>query len=129
MGRIQTFQVDYRLLLLLACFLLSGLAGLVYETAWTQQFSLVFGTSELAVAAVLAAYMAGLAFGASLATRWVERLRRPVLVYALLELGIAIAALMVPFGLKLAAQIQLILLGSLELAPDAASFGSSFLMP
>ena len=69
MGRLRTVQVDHRLLLLFGCFLLSGLAGLIYETAWTQQFSLVFGTLELAVAAVLAAYMAGLAFGASLAAR------------------------------------------------------------
>ena len=44
-----------RFLLLLACFFLSGLAGLSYETSWTQQFALVFGTSELALATVLAA--------------------------------------------------------------------------
>ena len=46
------------------CFALSGFAALLYQTAWTRQFSLVFGTSELAVATVLAAYMAGLALGA-----------------------------------------------------------------
>ena len=35
------------------CFVLSGFAALLYQTAWMRQFSLVFGTSELAVAAVL----------------------------------------------------------------------------
>ena len=45
--------------LLLACFLLSGLAALVYETAWTREFAAVFGTSNLAVATVLAAYWGG----------------------------------------------------------------------
>ena len=40
-----------------ACFVLSGFAALLYQTAWLRQFSLVFGTSELAVATVLAAYM------------------------------------------------------------------------
>lgn len=118
-------QLDRRLFLLLGCFLLSGLAGLIYETAWTQQFSLVFGTSELAVVAVLAAYMAGLAVGASLATHWLERLRRPLLVYALLELGIALAALLVPSGLDFASQMQVVLLGSMELAPESASFASA----
>ena len=118
-------QLDRRLFLLLVCFLLSGLAGLIYETAWTQQFSLVFGTSELAVVAVLAAYMAGLAVGASLATHWLERLRRPLLVYALLELGIALAALLVPSGLDFASQMQVVLLGSMELAPESASFASA----
>ena len=51
--------------LLLLCFFLSGLSGLVYQTAWTRQFTFVFGTSELAVASVLAAYMGGLAVGAA----------------------------------------------------------------
>ena len=31
----------------IACFFLSGLAALLYQTAWLRQFSLVFGTSEL----------------------------------------------------------------------------------
>ena len=46
---------------LCACFALSGFAALVYQTAWTREFAFVFGTSELAIAVVLAAYMAGLA--------------------------------------------------------------------
>ena len=49
--------------LLLVCFVLSGFAALVYQTAWTREFAFVFGTSELAIAVVLAAYMAGLALG------------------------------------------------------------------
>jgi len=64
-------------LLVLACFLFSGFAALLYETAWMRQFSIVFGTSELAVAAVLGAYMAGLAVGAAGAARFVARIRRP----------------------------------------------------
>ena len=78
------------LLLLCACFLLSGIAALIYQTAWTRQFAIVFGTSELAVATVLAAYMGGLALGAWLAERFLPRVTRPVLTYALLELGIAL---------------------------------------
>ncbi len=114
-----------RLALLLGCFLLSGVAGLIYETAWTQQFSLVFGTSELAVAAVLAAYMAGLAAGAGLAARWARRVRRPLVAYALIELGVAAAALLVPLGLKWASAIQLTVLGSVALAPESASLASA----
>ena len=49
-----------------ACFFLSGFAALLYQTAWLRQFSVVFGTSELAVATVLAAYMGGLAGGAAI---------------------------------------------------------------
>jgi spermidine synthase len=85
--------------LLLLCFFLSGTAALVYETAWAREFALVFGTSELAVAMVLAAYMGGLALGAAVAARFVSRVRRPILVYGLLELGIALAALCVPHAI------------------------------
>ena len=59
---------DFRFPLLLVCFFVSGFAALIYQTAWTTQFSYVFGTSELAVATVLAGYMGGLALGAAVAT-------------------------------------------------------------
>ena len=86
------------LALLCVCFALSGVAALVYQTAWTRQFAIVFGTSELAVATVLAAYMGGLALGATLAERLLPRVARPVITYALLELGIALGAMfVVPF--------------------------------
>src|SRR3990172_1363741 len=98
---------DRRFPLLLACFFGSGFAALVYETAWTRQFAFVFGTSELAVATVLAGYMAGLAAGAALAARLAPRIRRPVLAYALLELGIAATALLVPAALRAARALYL----------------------
>ncbi len=110
-----------KLLLLSICFFLSGLAGLVYQTAWTQQLALVFGTSELALATVLGAYMGGLALGASLAGRWMGRVRRPVLVYGLLELGIGAAALLVPAGIAAAGRLQVALLGAAELPADDVS--------
>jgi spermidine synthase len=81
------------LLLLCACFILSGIAALIYQTAWTRQFAIIFGTSELAIATVLAAYMGGLALGALLAERLLPRVTRPVFTYAVLELGIAGSAL------------------------------------
>ncbi len=92
-------QLDARFALVLGCFALSGFAGLLYETAWTREFSFVFGTSSLAVSTVLAAYMGGLAAGAAIAGRFVSRVRRPVLVYGLLELGIAASALAIPHAI------------------------------
>ncbi|MDA8018205.1 MAG: fused MFS/spermidine synthase [Thermoanaerobaculia bacterium] len=102
-------------LLVSGCFFLSGLAGLIYETAWTQQFAAVFGTAELALAAVLAAYMTGLALGAVLAGHLVDRIRRPVWLYALLELGIGASALAVPHAIRLAGVVQAMVLGQHEL--------------
>jgi spermidine synthase len=90
---------------------MSGFAALLFQTAWTRQFSLVFGTSELAVATVLAAYMAGLALGARMVERYLDRVRRPVLAYGLLEFGIGIAALAVPLLLVAAERLMVALLG------------------
>jgi spermidine synthase len=93
------------------CFALSGFAALLYQTAWTRQFSLVFGTSELAVATVLAAYMGGLALGARTVERFLDRIRRPVLAYGILEFGVGIAALAVPLLLLAAEKAMVAMLG------------------
>ncbi len=114
------------LFLLCACFVLSGLAALVYQTAWTRQFAIVFGTSELAVATVLAAYMGGLALGAYLAERFLPRVSRPVLTYAVLELGIAVSAMFaVPFLLWLTNQGLLAMFGGQPAPPDSDHAGTT----
>lgn len=113
--------MNARFTLLLACFFLSGFAALLYQTAWTRELSFVFGTSELAVAAVLAAYMAGLALGAAAASRYATRLRRPVLAYGLLELAIALSALSVPVGIRLINAAYVGLLGGASGLPEGGS--------
>ena len=107
----------------IACFFLSGFAALLYQTAWLRQFSLVFGTSELAVATVLAAYMGGLAMGSAVAGRYAGRVTRPVLVYGLLEAGIALSALAVPLLLLAARALYAAMLGGQPAPPDAAAIG------
>ena len=106
-----------------ACFFLSGLAALLYQTAWLRQFSLVFGTSELAVATVLAAYMGGLALGSGVAGRYAGRVTRPVLVYGILEAGIALSALAVPLLLLAARALYASMLGDQPAPPNAAAIG------
>jgi spermidine synthase len=107
------------LLLLCGCFILSGIAALIYQTAWTRQFAIVFGTSELAIATVLAAYMGGLAFGAWLARRFLPRVTRPVFTYAMMELGIAgSATFVVPALLWLANAALMALFGGQPAPPD-----------
>ncbi len=117
--------MDIRFLLLLVCFFVSGFAGLVYETAWTREFAFVFGTSELAVSAVLAAYMGGLALGAAIAARLAPRLRRPLLAYGVLELAIGLAALAVPFGIRLVVGVYLGWLGGLDAPPGSVGLSTT----
>jgi spermidine synthase len=111
--------------LLLACFFLSGFAALIYQTAWTRQLAFVFGTSELAVATVLASYMAGLAVGAAAAARLVGSVRRPLRVYGLLELGIALTALAVPAAIDSATGLYVGIFGGKPAPPDAQGLARS----
>ena len=117
--------MDLRFFLLLICFFVSGFAALLYQTAWTREFAFLFGTSELAVVAVLAAYMAGLALGAAVAARFVRRLTRPVLAYGVLELGIAIGALCVPLLIQLVQGLYISVAGGLEAPPETMSLGTA----
>ncbi len=80
------------IVLLYALFFLSGAAALVYEVAWVRSLSLVFGGSHLAVTTVLAVFMGGLALGGFAIGRRVERTARPLRLYGLLEIGIAVSA-------------------------------------
>ncbi len=116
---------DPRFPLLLLCFFLSGLTALVYETAWTREFAFVFGTSHLAVATVLAAYMGGLAAGAAAAGRFAHRVRRPVLAYGLLELGVALAALAVPLAIDASRALYVGLFGGQEDLPGGGGLATA----
>lgn len=79
------------------CFVLSGATGLIYEILWARMLGLVFGATTFAISTVLAAFMGGLALGSALAGRWGKKINRPLRVYGILEIGIALYALLVPF--------------------------------
>ncbi|HET6646151.1 MAG TPA: fused MFS/spermidine synthase [Pyrinomonadaceae bacterium] len=94
---VNAFYSPQRLRLIGGCFVLSGATGLIYEILWARMLGLVFGATTLAVSTVLAAFMGGLALGSALAGRFASRIKRPVLAYGVIEIGIALYALAVPF--------------------------------
>ena len=103
-----------------ACFVLSGVAGLLYQTIWSRQYSLVLGTSEAAVSVVLAVYMLGLALGAAIIPRWMHGAgARPLRLFALLELGIAVCAFAIPPLLALVGDWYVAVAGGLPDPPSA----------
>ncbi|MFN2377069.1 MAG: fused MFS/spermidine synthase, partial [Candidatus Binatia bacterium] len=81
---------------LLLLFFLSGATGLIYEVLWTRQLALIFGVTTYAVSTVLATYMGGLALGSYLMGKRVDKVDNPLMLYAVLELGIGLYALAVP---------------------------------
>ena len=83
---------------ILALFFLSGACTLVYQVVWARMLIVVFGVSVYAVSTVLTVFMAGLALGSFWFGRVVDRGggRRGLLIYAVLELGIGLFALVFP---------------------------------
>ena len=82
--------------ILLICAGFSGAAALVYQVVWNRQFLLLFGSTTAATAAVIAAFMGGMALGAVCSGRYAHRLSAPLLVYAGLEVAVALYALIFP---------------------------------
>lgn len=82
--------------LLVPLFIMSGATSLVYETLWERQLHLVVGTSQVSVITTLAAFMTGLAGGGFIASRVADRIKRPLVTYAVLEGAIGLYALLFP---------------------------------
>jgi spermidine synthase len=79
--------------LVLILFTLSGVSGLVYELVWIRLLSQLLGGTTFAISVVLAAFMGGLALGSRFFGARADATRRPLRLYAMLELAIAIFAL------------------------------------
>src|SRR5216684_464046 len=84
---------DRNVKLLFALFALSGFTGLIYESVWSHYLKLFLGAAAFAQSFVLAAFMAGLALGAWLASRWSSRLKNLLAAYGWIEAAIGVAAL------------------------------------
>lgn len=69
---------------------LSGLSALVYQTLWVKQLSLVVGTDVHAVTIAVSAFFAGLAAGGYVFGRWADRVRRPVLLFVVIESSVGL---------------------------------------
>jgi len=76
------------------CFVLSGAAALVYQVAWQRLLALSTGVGIYSIAAITAAFMAGLGIGSDLGGRLSTRLDAPraLRAFALVEIGVAVFA-------------------------------------
>ncbi len=100
-------------------FFLSGLTGLVLETIWFRELSLVFGSSSWASGTVTGAFLGGLGLGGLVAAKLVDRVRRPVLLYAALEGFVGLYALLSPLVLAELDVLQYRVLGGAMLSASA----------
>ena len=90
-----------------ACFLVSGAVGLIYEVLWIRLLGLVFGHTVFAVTTVLASFMGGLGLGSFVFGRIADRSTHLLRFYGLLEIGIGAYCLLLPVLLDRAASLYL----------------------
>ncbi|MBA3344633.1 MAG: spermidine synthase [Gemmatimonadales bacterium] len=66
-------------------FVLSGAAGLIYESIWTRYLGLFVGHDAYAQIIVLVIFLGGMSAGAMAISRWTERMREPLYGYVAVE--------------------------------------------
>src|SRR5438067_5258176 len=79
----------------------SGIGALIFETLWLRLSGLAFGNSVWATALILSSFMAGLALGNAIAASSKIRRWRPLHLYAVLEILVALLGCTIVFGLPL----------------------------
>jgi len=115
-----TTGVAWRILLLV----ISGTAALIYQVLWIKQLTLIVGVDVYAVTTGVSAFFAGLALGGLWLGRWADRVTRPLRLYALLEIGVALVGVIITFALPHTAS----LFATLEDKNGILAWGLIFLM-
>lgn len=84
---------------LFGLFFLSGVAALIYQTAWHRLLGLFAGADTIAAALVVGAFLLGLGIGSLAAGLYADRLSRrgALIAFAICEVGIALFAVLSPW--------------------------------
>src|ERR1044071_8356145 len=88
-----------------AILFLSGIGALLFETLWLRLSGLAFGNSVWAAALILSSFMAGLALGNAIAASSRIRRWRPLRLYAVLEVLVALLGCTIVFGLPVLGEL------------------------
>lgn len=80
---------------MLALFVGSGCAALIYEVVWFQMLQLSLGSSAVSLGVLLGTFMGGMCLGSWLFPKKVDAKHHPLKVYAYLEIGIGICGILI----------------------------------
>jgi spermidine synthase len=80
---------------MLALFVGSGCAALIYEVVWFQMLQLSLGSSAVSLGVLLGTFMGGMCLGSWLFPKKVDAKHHPLKVYAYLEIGIGICGVLI----------------------------------
>lgn len=71
---------------------LSGFAALSYEVIWTRVMAMMVGSSTYAFTMILTAFVAGIALGSAICSRFVHRFKHPMVVLGALQIILGVTA-------------------------------------
>jgi spermidine synthase len=111
----------YVVSLIFMFFMASGFSALIYQVAWVRILSVVFGTTIYAISTVLTIFMAGLALGSYYFGKWIDRWPRPLLVYGILELFLAVYVALLVVAMPWIQEMTVLLLKGRELSHASTS--------
>jgi len=83
--RLEKREKNFILWVFLAC----GFTALSYEIMWNRILVLHIGSSVYAYSVMLAVYLFGIALGSAIMSYFVPRIKRPGVVFAIIQFGIA----------------------------------------
>lgn len=81
--------------LVTAIFMASGAASLILQVLWFKQLQFVLGSATISVSVTVASFFFGLSLGSAVGGRIADAADRPLKVYGLLELALALVSLAV----------------------------------
>ena len=91
-----TIQHSFLTILILSIYACNGFCALGLEVLWTRFLVFFVGGVTYSFTIMLTTFILGTALGSLLSYRWLDRLKNPVLVLALLEIGIGLTAILTP---------------------------------
>lgn len=91
--------------LLLILFAASGCSALIYEVVWYQALQLAIGSTSVSLGVLLATFMGGLCIGSTFFPRMRTGNGHPLRTYALIEISIAVFAVLVQYSMPYINQV------------------------
>ena len=105
-GRMPYSAASGKFYPLVLCFFVgSGLAALIYEIVWFQLLAFVIGSTAASLAVLLGTFMGGMCLGSLAFARIIPASFHPLRVYAALEFGIGLLAIVILYLLPPAADL------------------------
>ena len=78
----------------LLIFFFSGMAALIYEVSWIRPIASIFQSTVYVVSIILTSFMLGLALGSFVTKKFIDKIERPLLLYSIIQFGIALYGLL-----------------------------------